>query len=120
MKRWYVIPLLLFAGCSNSTDAPEPPTESPSSAATVHAEPAPSASYDDALAAAVAAVEVAAQKRNAWSTSDALLKQAQAAATDGDELRAIQLADEARIQAELASEQAETESLAWRTRVLSD
>jgi len=117
MKLWYVISLLPLAGCGDSTDTIEPPIES---APAVHAEPAPSASYDDALAAAVAAIEIAAQKRNAWTTSDALLKQAQAAATEGDEPRAIRLADAARIQAELAARQAETEALAWRDRVVAD
>jgi len=121
MKHWSVVSLLLlFAGCSNSTNEEGAPMATLTSAGNESAEPIPSATYEEAHTAAVAAIEIAAGKRNAWSTSDSLLKQAQAAATDGDEPRAIRLADEARIHAELAAKQADAESLAWRARALTN
>ena len=80
----------------------------------------PGNSYDAAHAAAVAAIEHAADKRHAWTTSDQLLKDAAKAAAEGDEARAILLADEARIHAELAVIQADTEATAWRDNVTSE
>ena len=72
------------------------------------------------------AVEAAQQKQaearelgHAWNTFEPLLSQAAAANDAGDEEEAIRLATEARLQAELAIEQAEFESEAWRTRVFS-
>lgn len=72
------------------------------------------------------AVEAAEQKQaearelgHAWNTFEPLLSQAAAANDAGDEEEAIRLATEARLQAELAIEQAEFESEAWRTRVFS-
>jgi len=80
----------------------------------------PSNSYDEARAAAVAAIERAAKKRHAWTTSDQLLKDAATAAAEGDEARAIALANEAGYHAELAIIQADTEANAWRDNVVSE
>ncbi len=77
------------------------------------------ASYEEARAAAVAAIDVAAEKGHAWLTSDQLIGQAAEAAAQGDEDRAISLANEARSQAELAAIQADTEAVAWHERVIS-
>jgi len=52
-------------------------------------------------------------------TSDQLIKDAEKAAADGDEARAILLADEARIHAELAVIQADKEAEVWRDKVIS-
>lgn len=80
----------------------------------------PSESYDQARASAIGAMNVAAERGHAWSTSDTLLEQAATAAAEGDESSAIRLADDARIQAELAVRQADAEEIAWRGRVLSN
>ena len=78
----------------------------------------PSASWAEARAAAMAAIEIAAGKGHAWSTSDSLLEEAARAAGEGDESRAISLADEARIHAELAAVQADREATAWHDKVI--
>jgi len=80
----------------------------------------PSSSYDEAHAAAVAAVETAAQKGHAWTTSDQLIEDAAEAAEAGDEALAISLADEARIHAELAAIQADDAAKSWRDNVISE
>ena len=77
-------------------------------------------SYADAHAAAVAAIEYSAERGHAWSTSDALLEQAVAANAEGNEALAIELALSARMQAEIAAEQANIEERTWSDRVLSD
>lgn len=76
--------------------------------------------YEEAHAAAVAAMELAAERGHAWMTSDQLIKEAALAAADGDEARAILLVDEARIHAELAVIQADKEATAWRDQVISE
>jgi len=80
----------------------------------------PSTSWEEARAAAMAAIEIAADKGHAWSTSDSLLDEAARAAEEGDESRAISLADEARIHAELAAVQADREATAWRDNVIGN
>lgn len=79
-----------------------------------------SASYLDASAAAAAAIQLATDKGHAWNTFDKLINDAAAAAESGDEAGAIALADEARIQADLAVMQADREVTAWRDNVISD
>jgi len=121
MKRLYLISLFLLMGaCSQSTDNEPVPGSTESSSAMATTEPAPSATYEEAHAAAVAAIKLATEKAHAWTTSDSLLKQAQAAAEGGDVDRAIQLADDARVQGELAVKQADTEAAVWREKILSD
>lgn len=77
-------------------------------------------SYDASLAAARVAIELSAQKGHAWMTADQLIEAAAKAALDGDEARAIQLADEARVHAELAVVQADKEAATWRDRLVSE
>lgn len=119
MKPLLLISLLVFAGaCASPGDtAPEPAM---SAAVTDPGTPAPSASYAEAHAAAVAAIDYSAARGHAWSTSDALLAQAVAAEAQGDHELAIELADKARVQAELAARQADIEEKTWQERVLSD
>ena len=126
MKRLFMLSLLLLLGaCGGSADnadnAAAPAQLEPAVAVIEdYTAPEPSTSYEEAHAAAVAAIEHSAALGHAWTTSDALLKQAVSAAADGDSDQAIQLADAARVQAELAARQAVTEETAWRERVLSD
>ena len=104
MKRMILTSLFMLLGACSTSGRPEQ---------------SPSDSYAQAHAAAVAAIELSAAKAHAWNTTDALLEQASAAAAAGDEERAIQLADKARIQAELAAKQADREAEIWEERVLS-
>ena len=76
--------------------------------------------YEDAHAAAVAAIDIATERGHAWMTSDQLIEDAANAAAEGDETRAILLADEARIHAELAVVQADNEAATWHDRVISE
>ncbi len=87
-------------------------------ATSVNAEPGNS--YAEARSAAMTAIEIAADKGHAWTTSDSLLQEAANAAEQGDDSRAISLADEARIHAELAAIQADTEATAWHDNVIGD
>ncbi len=80
----------------------------------------PQATYEDARAAAMAAIAVATERGHAWTTSDQLIDEADKAAQDGNESLAISLADEARIHAELAVEQADREATAWRDNLISN
>ena len=75
------------------------------------------------LATYAGAVEAAQQKQaearelgHAWNTVEPLLQQAAAANDAGDEEEAVRLANEARLHAELAIEQAHAEASAWRER----
>lgn len=106
MKQIYLISLLVLAGaCSN------PSAKSLS---------APSPSYAEAHAAALAAIELSAASGHAWSSSEVLLAEGAAAAAEGNHDLAIQLTDKARMQAELSIQQAEFEESAWSERVLSE
>lgn len=123
MKAVILIALLVLASaCSNSGDNDQDPAPVQSPTATVieYEDPAPSTSYAEAYAAAVAAMEASAARGHAWSTAGVLLEQGAAAAADGDDELAIELADKARIQADLSVRQADFEESAWVERVLSD
>lgn len=106
MKQIYLIALLVLAAACST-----PGAQSLS---------APSSSYAEVHAAAVAAIELAQAQGHAWSTSEVLLAEGAAAAAEGDNDLAIQLTDKARVQAELSIQQAEFEKGAWSERVLSD
>ena len=106
MKQIYLISLLVLASACST-----PGAKSLS---------APSSSYAEAHAAAVAAIELAQAHGHAWSSSEVLLAEGAAAAAEGDNDLAIQLADKARVQAELSIQQAKFEESAWTARVLSD
>ena len=118
----FLLLVLALGGCGKSST--DETTASPGAAASGVAvkedTASPGSTYEDAHAAAIAAISISEEKGHAWNSSDALLEQAIAAAADGDLNRAIQLADDAREQAELAAEQADFEAVAWRDRVLSD
>ena len=77
-----------------------------------------SASFAVAAASGAAAIARAASLGHAWTTSDQLMAQAKDAFDAGDESKAIDLADEARIHADLASLQAEREAEAWQDNVI--
>ena len=106
MKQIYLISLLVLAGACSSPGA--------------KSSSAPSSSYAEAHAAAQAAIELAYVSGHAWSSSEVLLAEGVAAAEAGDNDLAIQLADKARIQAELSIQQAKFEESAWSERVLSE
>ncbi len=123
MRNQIIISLaLVVSACGGET--PDPTAESAdatdnfATGQSVRIEP--SSSYDQAHTAAVAAIEVAAQKGHAWTTSDQLIKDAAKAAEGGDEALAISLADEARIHAELAAIQADDSAKSWRDSVISE
>jgi len=123
MKQILLISLfVLVSSCGESNDTVDEQASAQPVAATMgeYVVPEPSTSYAEAHDAAVSAIDEAAALGHAWSTSDALLKEGAAAAAEGDEELAIQLTDEARIQADLSIRQAEFEKGAWSERVLSD
>ena len=76
--------------------------------------------FDTAYAAAEEALAVAAANRNVWSKTENLLEQSKAANSEGRTEAAIDLAKEAKIQAELATDQALAEKDAWRSRMLAE
>lgn len=114
MKKIYFISLLFLAGACSYPGAK---SEEQVSAQSL---PAPSASYAEAHAAALAAIELSTSSGHAWSSAAALLAEGAAAAAEGDNDLAIQLTDKARIQAELSIQQSEFEKGAWTERVLSN
>jgi hypothetical protein len=123
MKQIFLISLfVLLSSCGEAKHAADEQVSAPAKPSTMdeYVAPAPSTSYAEAHAAAVSAIDEAAALGHAWSTSDVLLKEGAAAAAEGNEERAIQLTDEARIQADLSIQQAEFEKGAWSERVLSD
>ena len=74
----------------------------------------------DARAGATTAIAAATDRGHAWTTSDQLIDEADKAVRDGNESLAISLADEARIHAELAVQQADREATAWRDNLISN
>jgi hypothetical protein len=72
------------------------------------------------VAAPEAAVEAPSVRMESSSSYDQLIKDAAEAAANGETAVAISLADEARIQADLASIQADHEALTWRDNVISE
>lgn len=113
---------VLVSACSESGDSGQAAALLQSAPASVqeYVAPAPSATVAQAHAAAVAAIDESAARGHAWSTAGVLLEQSVAASADGDDALAIQLADKARVQADLGVRQAEFEESAWAQRVLSD
>jgi hypothetical protein len=123
MKQTLLISLfVLVSSCGDSKDAAEEQVSAPQIpvATDEYVAPAPSISYAEARVAAVSAIDEAAALGHAWSSSDTLLKEGAAAAEEGNEELAIQLTDNARIQAELSIRQANFEEGAWTERVLSE
>jgi hypothetical protein len=99
---------LLLAGCGEQSDSSNP---------TGHAG-APS--FASVYAAAEESLAQAAARRNVWSKTEEMLADAKAAYDEGRVDEAIELATEARLQAELAVAQADHEKEAWRSRVLTE
>jgi hypothetical protein len=77
-----------------------------------------SSTIEEALAAAEVLLTQAATAGHEWLGTRSLLDEARAAAASGDAERALQLAEQARQDCELALEQAEREEEIWRDRVL--
>jgi uncharacterized Zn finger protein (UPF0148 family) len=65
------------------------------------------------IAAAKAAQEKADSLQGAWVTTDQLIEQAEKANADGDKEKALQLAQKAQKEAELAYAQADHERMHW-------
>lgn len=119
MRKLTVLSLaVILSACGGEKQAPAPTAERATPVSTVNTKT--SDSYDEAHAAAVAAIDIASQKRSVWTTSGQLINEAAKAAASGDEVLAIALADEARIHAELAVIQAEESAATWRDAVISD
>lgn len=97
-----VLPFLLF-GCAGTGGEVE--------------QPGPG--YEESYAAAERALAEAEARRNVWTPTEKLLQASRKAFDEGRVDEAIELATEARLLAELAVQQAETEKEAWRSRVLS-
>jgi len=77
-------------------------------------------SFEDIYTAAEEALAAAEDRRNAWSMTEGMLSDAKIAFDNGQVAEAVELATEAKLQAELALAQAESEKSAWRTRVLTE
>ena len=123
MKQLFLISLIvLVSACRDSDDTAHQQASVPSSpaAADAYVKPAPSTSYEEAHAAAVASIGLSNSVGHAWSTADALMAEGADAAADGNEELAIRLTDKARMQADLSIRQAEYEDVVWTERVLSD
>ncbi|NOX68252.1 MAG: hypothetical protein GXP15_03625 [Gammaproteobacteria bacterium] len=78
----------------------------------------PTVSFAETYAAAEAALAKAAASRNVWSKTEGLLQQSKIANDEGRKEDAIQLANEARMQAELALTQAISQEKDWQENVL--
>jgi len=88
-------------------------------AATARAADGPqSSTIEEALAAAEVLLTQAATAGHEWLGTRSLLDEARAAAASGDAERALQLAEQARQDCELALEQAQREEEKWQDRVL--
>lgn len=103
-----IVSAFVFAGCGQAADTGDV------------SEDAATSSFDEVYAAAEKSLAVAISRRNVWSKTGAMLSDAKAAFDNGDVDTAVELATEARLQAELALTQADFEEDAWRTRVLSE
>jgi hypothetical protein len=73
--------------------------------------------YGAALIKARTSLDVAAEQTQLWTTSEALLKKAEAAADEGFFEQAIEYADEARLHGELALATAAKEKEVWQNGV---
>ena len=76
--------------------------------------------FAEAYAAAETALAGAEARRNVWSKTEAILRRSKAAYDAGRTDEAIELATEAKLQAELALAQAESGQEAWKENVLSE
>lgn len=99
---------LLLAGCGEQSGTSNPAGD------------AGAPSFASAYAAAEESLAQAQARRNVWSKTEEMLENAKAAYDEGRVDEAIELATEARLQAELAVTQADHEKKAWRSRVLTE
>ena len=99
---------LLLAGCGEQSDTSQPTDDTGP------------LSFASAYAAAEESLAQAESRRNVWSKTEEMLEYAKAAYDEGRVDEAIELATEARLQAELAVTQADHEKEAWRSRVLTE
>jgi hypothetical protein len=105
-----ILSISLFTGCG----------QNPDTSADAPAEESATASFDSVYAAAEEALAIAQERRNVWSKTEEMLHDSKVAYDDGRVDEAIQMATEARLQAELAVTQADREKDAWRSRVLNE
>ena len=121
-SAFMLILLAALAACGRPEPGTEPATTDASAGGYQFPEvnTEPSESWEEAFAAATAAIERSAEKGHAWLSADQLLEQAQAAYDAGDEALAIALADEARIHGDLASIQADYEKTVWQDIVVTE
>jgi hypothetical protein len=124
MNRYFA--LLILCGAALSACSEQSSTETAAGEPAVAPSEAPSqanqtsgAGFDAAYADATDALAVAAANRNVWSKTETLLEQSKAANSEGRTEAAIELANEAKIQAELATDQALAEKDEWRSRILT-
>jgi hypothetical protein len=117
------IALLILCGAALSACSEQSSTETaaggPAAAPDEISGQASGTTFDTAYAAATDALAVAAANRNVWSKTENILEQSKAANSEGRTDVAIELANEAKIQAELATDQALVEKDAWRSRILA-
>ena len=78
----------------------------------------PGESFAESYAAAEAALAEATANRNVWSKTDGILKQSKIAYDEGRTEDAIRLANEARLQAELALTQAISQKKDWKANLI--
>ncbi len=69
------------------------------------------------IAGAVESLDQARQSGNSWTTTESLITDAKAALADGDLEKAAELAQRARLTADMAQQQRESEVDAWQPRV---
>jgi len=74
-------------------------------------------SFADIYAEAEAALAAATARRNVWSKTEDILRQSKLVFDQGREAEAIKLASEAKLQAELALEQAVSQEQDWRSNI---
>jgi hypothetical protein len=121
MNRYFA--LLILCGAALSACSEQSGTGTAAGEPLVAASETPSqasgATFDAAYAAATDALAVAVANRNVWSKTENILEQSKAANSEGRTDVAIELANEAKIQAELATDQALVEKDAWRSRILT-
>jgi hypothetical protein len=122
MNRNFALLILCGAALSACSEQSSTDTAAGEPAAAPGAIPsqASGATFDAAYAAAEEALAVAAANRNVWSKTENILEQSKAANSEGRTEVAIELANEAKIQAELATDQALAEKDEWRSRILTE
>ncbi len=103
-----IVSALFFAGCTDAADT----------GGELADEATPS--FAEVYAAAEIALAEATARRNVWSKTEEMLSDAKVAFDNGEVEAAIELATEAKLQAELAVTQADYEKTAWRSRVLTE